>query len=50
MKELEAMMETGDFDKAFGGIMDQLMSKELLYEPMKELSIKVISNVFNTHS
>ena len=41
MKELETMMGSGEFDNMFGGIMDDLMSKELLYEPMKELSTKV---------
>ncbi|TPX59963.1 hypothetical protein SpCBS45565_g07621 [Spizellomyces sp. 'palustris'] len=40
MKELEGMMSSGDFDGMFGGLMDQLMSKELLYEPMKDLATK----------
>ncbi|KAJ3168726.1 Peroxisome chaperone and import receptor [Geranomyces variabilis] len=40
MKELEGMMSSGDFDNALGGMMEQLMSKELLYEPMKDLASK----------
>ncbi|KAJ3056635.1 hypothetical protein HK097_005559 [Rhizophlyctis rosea] len=40
MKELEAMMSSGDFENQFGGMMDQLMSKELLHEPMKDLAAK----------
>ncbi|KAJ3160242.1 hypothetical protein HDU86_001080 [Geranomyces michiganensis] len=40
MKELEGMMSSGDFDSALGGMMEQLMSKELLYEPMKDLASK----------
>jgi peroxin-19 len=41
MKELEGLMENGDFDDAFGGVLNQLVSKELLFEPMKELADKV---------
>ena len=40
MKELELMMETGDFDDAFGGILGELVTKDLLNEPMKELMQK----------
>ena len=40
MKELEQMMETGDFDDAFGGILGELVTKDLLNEPMKELMSK----------
>ncbi|KAI9088745.1 Pex19 protein [Phlyctochytrium arcticum] len=40
MRELEGMMSSGEFDNVFGGLMDQLMSKELLYEPMKDLAGK----------
>jgi hypothetical protein len=42
MKELEAMMSSQDFENMFGGIMEQLMSKDILYEPMKELAEKVM--------
>lgn len=42
MKELEGLMETGEFDEMFGGFMNQLASKDLLYEPMKDLSTKVL--------
>lgn len=41
MKELEGMMASGDFENVFGGLMEQLMSKELLHEPMKDLATKV---------
>ncbi|KAJ3190051.1 hypothetical protein HDU85_000342 [Gaertneriomyces sp. JEL0708] len=40
MKELEGLMSNGDFDNVFGGLMEQLMSKELLYEPMKDLAAR----------
>jgi peroxin-19 len=41
MKELDGLMESGDFEKVFGGFMEQLMSKDVLYEPLKELSGQV---------
>jgi peroxin-19 len=41
MKELEGMMDTGEFEDMFGGLMNQLASKDLLYEPMKDLANKV---------
>ena len=40
MKELENMMDSGDFDDAFGGILGELVTKDLLHEPMKELMAK----------
>ncbi|KAJ3039067.1 hypothetical protein HDV00_012625 [Rhizophlyctis rosea] len=40
MKELEALMSSGDFENQFGGMMEQLMSKDLLHEPMKDLAAK----------
>ena len=40
MKELEGMLQTGDLDSLMGGLLDQIMTKELLHEPMKELSLK----------
>ncbi|KAJ3106423.1 Peroxisome chaperone and import receptor [Phlyctochytrium planicorne] len=40
MKDLEAMMGGGDFENMFEGLMEQIMSKELLYEPMKDLAEK----------
>ncbi|KAJ3409230.1 Peroxisome chaperone and import receptor [Chytridiales sp. JEL 0842] len=40
MKELEAMMNTSEFESMFGNIMEQLMSKDVLYEPMKDLHTK----------
>jgi peroxin-19 len=41
MKELEGMMQGGDLDNVLGGLMDQILSKELLHEPMKDLASKV---------
>ncbi|KAJ2999607.1 hypothetical protein HDV02_002376 [Globomyces sp. JEL0801] len=38
MKEFEGMMENGNLDDVFGGALNQLVSRELLYEPMKDLS------------
>ncbi|KAJ3219605.1 hypothetical protein HDU67_000093 [Dinochytrium kinnereticum] len=40
MKELEGLMGSGDFENMFEGIMEQIMSKDLLYEPMKDLAKK----------
>jgi peroxin-19 len=40
MKDLEGMMEGGDMEDIFGGVLSQLVNKELLYEPMKELADK----------
>jgi peroxin-19 len=40
MKELEGLMESGDFEDMFGGLVNQLASRELLYEPMKDLRDK----------
>ena len=40
MKELEGMMETGEFEDMFGGLVNQLASKDLLFEPMKDLASK----------
>jgi hypothetical protein len=33
-KELEGMMQGGDLDNVLGGLMDQILSKELLHEPI----------------
>ena len=44
MKQLEEMMANGGdqaFDSILDGMMDQLMTRELLHEPMKVLSDKV---------
>ena len=40
MKELEGLMDSGDFEDMFGGLVNQLASRELLYEPMKDLRDK----------
>ena len=49
MKELEGMMQGGDLDNVLGGLMDQILSKELLHEPIKDLASKVaIFNLVHT--
>ncbi|KAH6582882.1 hypothetical protein BASA50_006540 [Batrachochytrium salamandrivorans] len=40
LKELESMMDSEGFEDIFGGFVDQLMKKEFLYEPLKDLSEK----------
>ncbi|CAO3599518.1 unnamed protein product [Absidia cylindrospora] len=37
MKQMEGLTEGGDFENVLEGMMSQLMSKEMLYEPMKDL-------------
>lgn len=41
MKQMEALADSGDFTNVLEGMMEQLMSKDLLYEPMKDLAGKV---------
>ena len=40
MKDFEAMAKKDDADSAIDGIMKQLLSKDLMYEPMKEVTAK----------
>ena len=40
MKQMETLADNGEFEGVLEGMMSQLMSKELLYEPMKDLSEK----------
>ncbi|KAI8813753.1 Pex19 protein [Cladochytrium replicatum] len=40
MQQLEALMQSGDFDAMFGNMMDGLLTKSLLHEPMKDLASK----------
>ncbi|KAG0749961.1 hypothetical protein G6F57_005052 [Rhizopus arrhizus] len=40
MKQMESLADNGEFENVLEGMMSQLMSKELLYEPMKDLSQK----------
>lgn len=40
MKQMESLADNGEFEGVLEGMMSQLMSKELLYEPMKDLSEK----------
>jgi len=41
MKQMEGMAEGGDFQNVLEGMMEQLMSKDILYEPMFDLQQKV---------
>lgn len=41
MKQMESLADNGDFQNMLEGMMGQLMSKDLLYEPMKDLAAKV---------
>ncbi|ORY98056.1 Pex19 protein family-domain-containing protein [Syncephalastrum racemosum] len=40
MKQMESLAENGEFENVLEGMMQQLMSKELLYEPMKDLAAR----------
>ncbi|KAF9186643.1 Peroxisome chaperone and import receptor [Haplosporangium sp. Z 767] len=40
MKQMEGMSEGGDFQNVLDGMMEQLMSKDILYEPMLDLKNK----------
>ncbi|KAF9129254.1 Peroxisome chaperone and import receptor [Mortierella sp. 14UC] len=40
MKQMEGMAEGGDFQNVLEGMMEQLMSKDILYEPMLDLQKK----------
>ncbi|KAJ2959172.1 hypothetical protein NQZ79_g5309 [Umbelopsis isabellina] len=40
MKQMESLADNGDFQNMLEGMMGQLMSKDLLYEPMKDLAAK----------
>ncbi|KAG0380999.1 Peroxisome chaperone and import receptor [Mortierella sp. AD032] len=40
MKQMEGMAEGGDFQNVLEGMMEQLMSKDILYEPMMDLQNK----------
>lgn len=41
MKQMEGLVESGEFNTALEGMMEQLMTKEVLYEPMKDLAERV---------
>lgn len=41
MRQLESMADSGEFENLLEGMMQQLMSKELLYEPMKHMAENV---------
>jgi len=41
MKQMESMVDSAEFNTALEGMMEQLMSKDILYEPMKDLADKV---------
>ncbi|KAH8549253.1 Pex19 protein family-domain-containing protein [Umbelopsis sp. PMI_123] len=40
MKQMESLADNSEFQNMLEGMMNQLMSKELLYEPMKDLAAK----------
>ncbi|KAI9274340.1 Pex19 protein [Phascolomyces articulosus] len=40
MRQMESLAENGEFENVLEGMMQQLMSKELLYEPMKDMASK----------
>ncbi|KAF9977296.1 Peroxisome chaperone and import receptor [Actinomortierella ambigua] len=40
MRQMEGMAEGGDFQNVLEGMMEQLMSKDILYEPMQDLAQK----------
>jgi len=40
MRQMESLADNGDFQNMLEGMMSQLMSKDLLYEPMKDLASK----------
>ncbi|KAI1316238.1 hypothetical protein EDD11_010285 [Mortierella claussenii] len=40
MRQMEGMAEGGDFQNVLEGMMEQLMSKDILYEPMLDLKKK----------
>ncbi|KAI8579683.1 hypothetical protein K450DRAFT_56970 [Umbelopsis ramanniana AG] len=40
MRQMEGLADNSDFQNMLEGMMSQLMSKELLYEPMKDLAAK----------
>ncbi|KAJ9075205.1 Peroxisome chaperone and import receptor [Entomophthora muscae] len=40
MRQMEGLSDSPDFEKAIEGMMGQIMTKDLLYEPMKDLTDK----------
>lgn len=44
MKQMENMAEGGDFQNVLEGMMEQLMSRDILYEPMLDLKQKVTNS------
>ncbi|RKP06262.1 Pex19 protein, partial [Thamnocephalis sphaerospora] len=40
MRQMEQLADSGEFDGLVEGMMGQLMTREVLYEPMKELAEK----------
>jgi peroxin-19 len=49
MKQMEGMAEGGDFQNVLEGMMEQLMSKDILYEPMLDLQNKVTASFHFVH-
>ncbi len=48
MKQMEGMVDSAEFNTALEGMMEQLMSKDILYEPMKDLVDKVSISCLET--
>ncbi|TPX30797.1 hypothetical protein SmJEL517_g05722 [Synchytrium microbalum] len=40
MKQMEGLMDSGDLNTMLEGMMESLLSKDVLYEPMKDLAAK----------
>jgi len=45
VKALDNIAESGDFTNLVENMMDKLTTKDLLYEPMKELGMKVLVSI-----
>src|SRR5947209_2098170 len=41
MKQMETLADNGEFQNILEGVMEQLTSKDILYEPIKDLAQKV---------
>lgn len=49
MRQLESMADSGEFENLLEGMMQQLMSKELLYEPMKHMAENVSNDTLRNN-
>ena len=46
MQEFEKLGEKEDFQQVVDGMMRQLLSKEVMYDPMKQITEKFMCNKF----